>query len=123
MHTETARAPTHGALDPRPGPTPGPEEPSWGYRRIHGELAVLGITVAASTIWEILHRNGVPPAPQRQHTTWDESVRSQADALLACDFFETRTLTGARLYVFAAIEHATRRIRILGATAHPTTDW
>jgi putative transposase len=47
-------------------------------------------------------------------------LRSPADALLACDFFETRTLTGARLYIFAVIEHATGRIRILGATAHPT---
>jgi hypothetical protein len=43
--------------------------------------------------------------------------------LLACDFFEARTLTGARLYVFAVIEHTTRRIRVLGATAHPTGDW
>jgi len=99
------------------------EDSSWGFRRIHGELAVLGITVAASTVWEILRQHCVPPAPQRQHTTWAGLLRSQADALLACDFFETRTLTGARLYVFAVIEHATRRIRILGATTHPTADW
>jgi putative transposase len=50
-------------------------------------------------------------------------LRSQADALLACDFFETVTLSGARLYAFAVIEHAHRRIRVLGATAHPTTSW
>ncbi|MFI1736007.1 integrase core domain-containing protein [Streptomyces acidicola] len=99
------------------------ENPSWGYRRIHGELAALGIKVAASTVWEILREHGVPPAPERQNTTWADFLRSQADALLACDLFETRTLTGARLYVFAVIEHATRRIRILGATAHPTAQW
>lgn len=99
------------------------ENPSWGYRRIHGELAALGIKVAASTVWEILREHGIPPAPERQSTTWADFLRSQADALLACDFFETRTLTGARLYVFAVIEHATRRIRLLGATAHPTADW
>ena len=39
------------------------------------------------------------------------------DALLACDFFETVTLSGARMYVLAVIEHTTRRIRVLGATA------
>ncbi|MFF4755488.1 integrase core domain-containing protein [Streptomyces sp. NPDC002514] len=99
------------------------ENSSWGYRRIHGELAALGIKVAASTIWEILREHGIPPSPERQHTTWPDFLRSQADALLACDFFETRTLTGTRMYVFAVIEHATRRIRILGATAHPTAQW
>jgi putative transposase len=99
------------------------ENSSWGYRRIHGELAALGIKVAASTVWEILKEHGIPPAPERHSTTWADFLRSQADALLACDFFETRTLTGTRLYVFAVIEHSTRRIRILGTTAHPTAQW
>ncbi|MGW0628509.1 integrase core domain-containing protein [Streptomyces sp. NPDC002758] len=99
------------------------ENSSWGYRRIHGELAALGIKVAASTIWEILKEHGIPPAPERQSTTWADFLRSQADALLACDLFETRTLTGTRLYVVAVIEHSTRRIRILGATVHPIAEW
>ena len=56
-------------------------------------------------------------------TTWANFLRSQAEALLAWDFFETVTLSGARLHVFAVIEHASRRIRILGAAAHPTASW
>ena len=99
------------------------ENPSWGYRRIHGELLVLGIKVAASTVWEILKQAGIDPAPERTSTTWADFLRSQAGALLAYDFFETVTLTGARLYVLAVIEHATRRIRILGATPHPAGSW
>jgi hypothetical protein len=99
------------------------ENPGWGYRRIHGELLVLGMTLAASTVWEILTQAGIDPAPERAATAWADFLRSQADALLACDFFETDTLSGARMYVFAVIEHAHRRIRILGATAHPTASW
>jgi len=99
------------------------ENPCWGYRRIHGELLVLGIRTAASTVWEILQQAGIDPAPERTSTTWADFLRSQADALLACDFFETVTLTGARLYMLAVIEHAGRRIRILGATPHPTAPW
>ena len=99
------------------------ENPGWGCRRVHGELLVLGVTVAASTVWEILHDAGIDPAPERSSTTWADFLRSQAEALLACDFFETVTLSGARLHVFAVIEHASRRIRILGATAHPTASW
>ncbi|WP_431903941.1 integrase core domain-containing protein [Nonomuraea sp. bgisy101] len=99
------------------------ENSSWGYRRIHGELAALGIKVAASTVWEILKDHGIDPSPEREHTAWSDFLRSQADVLLACDFFEVRTLTGVRLYVLAVIEHATRRVRILGVTAHPTGEW
>src|SRR5258705_4249089 len=84
---------------------------------------MLAITVAPSTVWEILHRNGIEPAPQRDRQTWSTFLRSQAQPVLAADFFETRTLTGARLYVFAVIEHATRRVRVLGATAQPTASW
>jgi putative transposase len=95
------------------------ENPSWGYRRLHGELLVLGVKVAASTVWEILQGAGIPPVPERASSTWAVFLRSQADALLACDFFETVTLAGARLYVFAVIEHANRRIRILGVRIPP----
>ena len=99
------------------------DNPGWGYRRVHGELLVLGVKVAASTVWEILQEAGIDPAPERSSATWAGFLRSQAEALLACDFFETVTLPGARLHVLAVIEHASRRIRILGATAHPTASW
>jgi hypothetical protein len=77
------------------------ENPSWGYRRLHGELLVLGVKVAASTVWEILKDDGIDPAPERASSTWAAFLHSQADALLACDFFGTVTLSGARLYVCA----------------------
>ncbi|SED63979.1 Integrase core domain-containing protein [Streptomyces melanosporofaciens] len=79
--------------------------------------------MAASNVWKILKDAGVDPAPDRSSSTWADFPRSQADALLACDFLETVTLSGARMYVLAVIEHSSRRIRILGATAHPTTSW
>ncbi|MGW4959911.1 hypothetical protein ACWEPL_22060 [Nonomuraea sp. NPDC004186] len=69
------------------------ENPGWGYRRVHGELTTLGIKIAPSTVWEILKQEGLHPAPERAFTTW------------------------------AVIEHATRRVRVLGTTAHPTADW
>ncbi|WP_214108289.1 hypothetical protein [Acrocarpospora catenulata] len=99
------------------------ENPSWGYRRVHGELTTLGIKVAPSTVWEILRQEGIDPAPGRASTTWADFLRSQADALLACDFIETVTLDGRHQYILAVIDHATRRIRVLGTTAHPTTNW
>jgi hypothetical protein len=99
------------------------ENPGWGYRRIHGELAGLGIKVAASTVWEILKVNGIDPARHRAGPTWPQFLRSQAGAILASDFFTVDLPGGTQAYVLAVIEHATRRIRILGVTPHPTGEW
>ena len=98
------------------------ENPGWGYRRIHGELAGLGVNVAASTVWEILKASGISPARQ-SGPNWSQFLRSQAEAILACDFFTADLLDGTQAYVLAVIEHATRRIRILGVTLHPTGQW
>jgi putative transposase len=99
------------------------ENSNWGYRRVHGELLTLGIRVAPSTVWEILRQAGVNPTPDRVASTWTDFLRSQAEALLAADFIETVTLTGARMYILAVIEYASRRVRVLGVTTHPTAAW
>src|SRR5271165_3266834 len=90
------------------------ENPGWGYRRIHGELASLGVKIAASTVWEILKKAGIDPAPGRTGPAWSLFLRSQAEAIVACDFFTAELLDGTQAYVLAVIEHATRRVRVLG---------
>ena len=96
-----------------------------GVRRIHGELAAagLGVKVAASTEWEFLKKAGIDPAPRRTGPTWSQFLRSQTETILACDFFSVALLDGTQAYVLAVIEHATRRIRVLGVTLHPTGAW
>jgi putative transposase len=59
------------------------ENPGWGYRRIHGELAGLGIKVAASTVWEILGASGIDPGRRETGLAWSQFLRSQAEAILA----------------------------------------
>ena len=99
------------------------ENESWGYRRIHGELAGLGVTVAPSTVWQILKRAGIDPAPRRDGPGWPEFLRSQAQGILALDFFTADLLNGAKVCVLAVIEHGSRRVRVLGATEHPVQAW
>ncbi len=99
------------------------ENESWGYRRIHGELAGLGIIVAPSTVWQILKDAGIDPAPRRDGPGWAEFLRSQAQAILALDFFTADLLNGTKVYVLAVIEHGSRRVRVLGATEHPVQSW
>lgn len=50
-------------------------------------------------------------------------LRSQAEVIIGCDFFTVDLLDGTKAYVMAVIEHATRRIHILGATAHLAHEW
>src|ERR1039458_8790922 len=84
------------------------DNPDWGYRRIHGELAGLGVRVSASTVREILTKAGIGPAPRRTGPTWSQFLRSQAEAILACDFFTVDPPGGTRAHVLAVIEHANR---------------
>ena len=99
------------------------ENSSWGYRRIHGELAGLGYQIAASTVWSILQRAGIDPAPRRDGPSWQQFLRGQARGILATDFFCVDTLLLQRLYVLVVVEHATRRVHLLGITANPSGAW
>jgi putative transposase len=99
------------------------ENPTWGYRRIHGELARLGITIAASTVWAILKTAGINPAPNRTSVSWTTFLRNQAAGIVACDFFTVDTVMLRRYYVLFFIELETRRVHLAGITTNPTGAW
>jgi transposase InsO family protein len=99
------------------------DNPTWGYRRIHGELCRLRYKIGASTVWAILQRAGVDPAPKRSALTWRQFLRAQAKGVLAVDFFTVDTVFLQRLYVLFVIEVASRRVHVLGVTPHPVGAW
>ena len=99
------------------------ENESWGYRRIHGELAGLGITVAASTVWQILKSAGIDPAPRRDGPGWPEFLRSQAQGILALDFSPSISSTARRSTSWPQWNMAPAAVRVLDATGHPVQFW
>src|SRR2546421_2160386 len=99
----------------------------WGYDRIVGALANLGLTVSAQTVGTILKRHGLPPAPERKTTTtWKEFIRTHMEVLVATDFFtaEVWTLGGlVTYYVLFFIHLSSRKVHIAGVTPHPNEAW
>ena len=95
------------------------DNPSWGHRRVPGELGKLGHPIAASTVWQILHAAGIDPAPRRTGPTWQQFLTAQARGILAVNFVHVDTVLLRRLYALIVIEHGTRRVHLAGVTAHP----
>src|SRR6266545_4616359 len=99
------------------------ENPSWGYKRIQGELVALGMPLSASSVWNVLHRHGIDPASRRASASWREFLRQQAAAMVECDFFTVETLRLRRFYVLFFIELSRRRVYLAGITANPDGAW
>jgi putative transposase len=99
------------------------DNPSWGHRRVQGELVKLGHQIAASTVWQILHDAGMDPAPRRTGPTWKQFLTAQARGILAADFIHVDTLLLRRIYALIVIEHGTRRVHLAGITAYPDGTW
>jgi putative transposase len=99
------------------------ENPRWGCMRIQGELRKLGTHLGATTIRSLLRRHGLVPAPRRSGPSWSEFLRSQANGVMACDFFTVDTVWLRRLYVLFFIELHSRRVHLAGVTANPDSVW
>jgi putative transposase len=99
------------------------ENARWGCMRICGELRKLGIRVGATTIRTLLRRHGLGPAPRRTGPSWTQFLRTQAEAVVACDFFTVETIRLKTLYVLSFIHLSSRRVVAAQVTAHPDTAW
>ncbi len=99
------------------------ENPRWGYRRIVGELASLGVSVSATSVRKILADAGLGPAGRRGGPTWNAFIRAQAKSMIACDFFTVDTVSLRRLYVLFFIEVSNRRVHLAGVSANPDGAW
>jgi putative transposase len=99
------------------------ENPTWGYRRIVGELLGLGVAVSASSVRSILIRDGLPPAPERDSAGWRLFLRQQAATMLACDFLTVETVWLTRIYVLFFVSLERRRIEFVASTNNPDGRW
>ena len=99
------------------------DNPRWGYQRIKGECAKLGVVISATSVRNIIRRHHLGPAPRRSGPTWIEFLRAQAPGMVACDFFTVDTIGLRRLYVLFFIELDRRRVWLAGVTSHPTGGW
>jgi putative transposase len=91
-----------------------------GYRRITGEPIGLGVQISPTSVRNVLMGAGIGPAGQRGGISWREFIRSQAQGMIACDFFTVDTITLKRIYVLFFIELSTRRVRLARLTENPT---
>ena len=99
------------------------ENSRWGYQRIAGECAKLGIQVSPTSVRNVLRRHRLGPAPRRGGPSWTQFLRAQASGVLACDFLTVETVALSRLYVLFVIELDRRRVWLAGVTANPTGPW
>ena len=99
------------------------DNPTWGHRRVQGELVKLGHPIEAATVWQILHDAGIDPAPRRKGPTWKQFLSAQARGILAVDFVHVDTALLRRIYALIIIEHGTRGVHLAGITANPDGAW
>jgi transposase InsO family protein len=101
------------------------ENPTWGQERIANELLLkLGLKVSPRTVRKYMPDHCVGgPDKRRQSQRWSTFVRNHTKGIIACDFCVAVTATFRVLYVFAVIEHVSRRLLHVNVTAHPTAEW
>ena len=103
------------------------ENRSWGYHRIAGTMAHLGIQISHETVGQILRRHGLEPAPtRRKGTTWTEFIDAHKAVLVATDFFTVEVLTFRGLvtyYVLFFMKIGRREVHVAGITPHPDECW
>ena len=83
------------------------ENPTWGYRRVHGELASSRTRSRCFHSVEGLRAAGIDPRRDRTGPSWSEFIGSQAKAVIATDFARVDTTLLRRFHVLFVIEVAT----------------